>query len=119
MMKKEMGFMGHPAKGSTIDEARHWMGCAYHKRDGKILVGKFGEFDTGEGGKFVSLKIRVPEGTVIERTDDMGLPNSSGARVSPLCLHQEGKDSWCSLKVSSEHWIPVVGEPDKEEFAQH
>ena len=84
MMKKEMSIMGHPPKRITIDEVRQKIGCAYRKHDGKILVGKFGEFDSGgEGGEFVSLKVRVPRGTVIERNDDLELPSCSGARTSP------------------------------------
>jgi hypothetical protein len=119
LMKKEMGFMGHPPEGTTIDEQRRQMGCAYRECDRKIHVGKFGEFDSGiEGGKFVSLKVRVPDGTVIERNDDMELPSSGGAKGSPLRLHQEGKDVWCSVEGSREHWTPVFGEPDKETFAQ-
>lgn len=118
-MKKEMGFMGHPSERMTIDEERRQMGCAYRKHEGKVFVGKFGEFDSGiEGGKFISLKIRVPEGTVIERTDDLELPGSSGARSSPLRLHQEGKDVWCMVKDSSDRWTPVVGEPDRKTFSQ-
>lgn len=118
MMKKEMSIMGHPPKRITIDEVRQKIGCAYRKHDGKILVGKFGEFDSGgEGGEFVSLKVRVPRGTVIERNDDLELPSCSGARTSPLVLHQEGKDLWCSVEGSSERWTPVIGEPDKEAFA--
>jgi hypothetical protein len=46
MMKKEMGFMGHPPERTTVDEERRQMGCAYRKHDGKIFVGKFGEFDS-------------------------------------------------------------------------
>jgi hypothetical protein len=119
LMKKEMGFMGRPPERVTIDEVRRKMGCAYRKRDGKILVGKFGEFDSGgDGGKFVSLKVRAPEGTVIERSDEFELPSGAGARTSPLALHQEGKDLWCSIEGSSERWTPVFGDPDRETFAQ-
>jgi hypothetical protein len=120
LMKKQMGFMGHPPNRTTIDEARQQMGCAYRKHDGKLFVGKFGEFDSGgEGGKFVSLTVRVPEGTVVERSDELELPSGDRARSSPLSLHQEGKDLWCSVEGSNDHWTPVLGEPDKETYAQH
>ena len=111
--------MGHPPKGFTIDERRREMGCAYRETDGTIHIGKFGEFDSGiEGGTSLSLKVRVPEGTVIARNDDLELPNGGGARGSPLQLHQKGKDLWCSVEGSNEHWTPVFGEPDEEVFAQ-
>jgi hypothetical protein len=117
LMEKHLGFFGHPPNSTSIDEMRTEMGCAYRKKDGKIEIGKFGEFDSGgEGGKGVTLTIRVPAGTVIERNDETELPKGDGAHTSPLKLHHEGEKSWCSRKGSDEHWIPLVGEPDREAF---
>jgi hypothetical protein len=95
------------------------MGCAYRKADEKIYIGKFGEFDSGiEGGKTITLTVCVPAGTIVERNDDTELPHSSGARTSPLEIHHEGKESWCSVDESSDRWIPLVGEPDRDAFEQ-
>jgi hypothetical protein len=117
LMEKQMGFFGHPPKSTSIDEMRTKMGCAYRKKDGKLPIGKFGEFDTGsEGGKSVSLTVCVPAGTVIERNDETELPHGGGARISPLELHHEGNESWCSMKGSDDRWIPLIGEPDRETF---
>jgi hypothetical protein len=117
LMEKKMGFFGHPPKSTSIDDIRTKMGCAYRKKDGKIQIGKFGEFDTGgEGGKVITLNVRVSAGTAIERNDETELPHSEGASVSPLEWHNEGDKTWCSMKGSDDHWTPLVGEPDKEAF---
>lgn len=116
-MEKCLGFFGHPGESASIDEMRTEMGCAYRKSDGKIYIGKFGEFDSGiEGGKTISLTVCVPAGTVVERNDSTELPHASGARTSPLEMHHKENESWCSLDGSSDHWVPLVGEPDRDAF---
>ncbi len=119
LMKKMMGFMGHPPKMITIDDARNTMGCACLASDGKLRIATYGEFVCGEGSRAIQLTIRVPQGVRVEKDNrEKELQRGQEVTGSPLELHQEGKETWCALEGSKQRWTPIPSEPDKGTFAQ-
>lgn len=120
-LKKSLGFMGHPGKRFTIDEARREMGCAWLSKDGQLRVATFGEFSCGDGGKSVALEVTVPEGIAVERDDryEMSRADGYGAGGSKLRQSQEGGETWYAPERSEKHWHPVADVPNPERAAQH
>jgi hypothetical protein len=119
LMEKSFDYFGHPGSSLGIDEVRKGMGCAYLEADGKLRIAKYGEFSTGEGGRFISLTVRVPKGIRVDRgAAAMEIP-TEGVASSPLELHEHGNSTWCARNGFDERWTPVPGDPDHEEFTQH
>ena len=120
-LEKSLGFMGHPGKRFTIDEARREMGCAWLSKDGQLRLATFGEYSCGDGGKSVTLEVTVPEGITVERDDryEMSRADGHGARGSKLRQSQEGGETWYAPEDSDERWHPVADVPNPERAAQH
>jgi len=120
-LEKSLGFVGHPGKRFTIDEARRDMGCAWLSKDGQIRLATFGEFSCGDGGKSVALEVTVPEGIAVERDDrhEMSRADGYGARGSKLRQSQDGGETWYAPEGSEERWHPVADVPNPERASQH
>ena len=118
-MKKEMGFMGHPSKRMTIDEERQKMGCAYRKHEGKVFVGKFGEFDSGiEGGNSSRSRFAFPREPLSREPMTWSFRGPVVPGVLLSAFIKRARMSGASVKDSSDRWTPVVGEPDRKTFSQ-
>jgi len=120
-LRKSLGFMGHPEKRITIDEARQELGCAWLSKDGQLRLATFGEFSCGEGGKSVDLEVTVPEGIAVERDDSFEMSRADGHDVcsSKLRPSQEGGETWYAPEGSEERWHPIADMPSPERAAQH
>jgi hypothetical protein len=67
-MEKILSYMGHPPHRMSIRQVRHHMGVARKTEGNKVVIATFGEWDSDiEGGAFMRLLIRVPDGVTVER----------------------------------------------------
>lgn len=113
-MAKTLGFMGHPPSRVTVADCRKSMGCAWRSEAGKLRLATFGEWRTMEGGASLALEILVPEGVRVERDSSYEMDRDQVTSISQLEAQGTANDRWYSLENSSERWLPVPDEPDRE-----
>jgi hypothetical protein len=122
-MKKTLAFGGHPPERMSIRLARNHMGVGCKTEGGKVILATYGEWDSQiEGGAFLELLVRVPEGVTVERRADLSGPESVGREwhAEYLTKPAEAKEGyWYGPASPGPGWQALRGEPDRDYRARY
>jgi hypothetical protein len=117
-MEKTLAFGGHPPERMSIRMARDHMGVGCKTEDGKVILATYGEWDSQiEGGAFLRLLVRVPEGVPVERRADLSGPESVGREWHGEYLTKPAEvrgGYWYGPASPGPGWQALRGEPDRD-----
>lgn len=112
-LKKTLAFGGHPPVPISIAEGRRFMGVALRVQDTDAQLATYGEWDSRiEGGAFIRLLVRVPDGMVVSRTQ--GLSGVKSQANSDRIGLTEESSAWYGSRRPRSGWVAVGTQPDPD-----
>ena len=119
-MAKRLGFHGVPPRDMSIRDIQNSMGCAVRDEDGAVLIGTFGEWDSGiEGGGRIDLVVVLPKMVAWERRGGLSGPMSKAGCCTTAGRKQPAEYWWYGPSEPGQGWKRVADVPDPKQTASH
>lgn len=114
LLKKTLGFAGHPPEKMSIRSGRNNLGLASRREGDVLVVGTFGEFGTKEGGANMTLRFVVPKGTPLDRRAELSGGSSSVHKGQDREPRDPKLGYWYGPTTPTKGWTKIETMPDEE-----
>ena len=113
---KRLSFSGHPPAEMRIRKARRYFGLATERLKKSVSVATFGEWRNKDGSAVIKLVVRVPQGTLVTKSDQLHGPDSQANAKRNMAEPKLKRCYWYSGIRPSDGWVLLESELHFNQF---